>query len=161
MAYLKIKDQTEADQALAEIGKAQRAIAKIELDLNHKVDRLKSEALEAASELKDQVSFETSRLKKFATTYREDVFKGKQSLELTHGKFGFRRSSTLALTQKGDTWDEVVKRLEEQEQLEAVKVKKEVNKEYLEKWSEDRLLHLGVAVKPKESFYVEVAEEKV
>jgi hypothetical protein len=161
MAFLpKISSTAEADEALARIAAAEREMALIQLALNESVNDLKTDAQKKSISHLAVVDAEANRLKAFAKNNRP-VFGDKQSLDLAHGKIGYRKSSELVLIKKGDTWAEVVGRLEEDYKTEAVKITKAANKEVMEGWGEEKLFKYGVQVKDKETFFYTLAEEKI
>jgi phage host-nuclease inhibitor protein Gam len=155
-----INDLDEADQILARMGEAQREIALIETALNEAIDQLKTEAQLKSQEFREVLGLEEERLKYFSQDNRK-LFEDRQSRELAHGVIGFRKSTSLSLAAKGDTWEEVAARLEEGKHKEAVRIKKEVDKDILKKWPEDRIRSFGLKLKESEKFFVEVVQEKV
>jgi hypothetical protein len=160
MAFIKINDLAEADQVLARMAGAKREIILQENALNESIDRLKSEAQLKAQDHINLLAMEELRLKAFAKDNRK-VFEGKQSLERPHGVIGFRKSTSLSLSAKGDTWDELVARLEEGSHNEVVRINKEADKDVLKRWPEDKLQSYGLKVKETEKFFVELTQEKV
>jgi glycine cleavage system aminomethyltransferase T len=160
MSYVKIKNTAAADDSLAKYAAAIREIDLIELGLNEAIDNLKTEAQLKSRDFLNVVEMEKSRLKVFAKANKSE-FNGRQSLDLAHGRIGFRKSTSLALVDKGDTWDEVRQRLEADKRTDVIKVEKKVDKEMLEKWSDDRLAQYGLKTKESQTFFISIEEEEV
>jgi phage host-nuclease inhibitor protein Gam len=160
----KITSRCEADEALAIIAEAQREIDRVNLELNEEIDALKEQAKAATADAEALVKIHEARLKAFATANRESVFQGQRSIQLNYGRIGFRKSSSLALAAKGDTWEELLLRLKGDggpEALSAIRLKEEPNKDILLGWGEDRLTQFGLVLKETEKFWLEVAKEEV
>ncbi|MDR1656154.1 MAG: host-nuclease inhibitor Gam family protein [Deltaproteobacteria bacterium] len=158
--FVKIENLNEADAVLARMAEAQREIALVENALNEQIDRLKSEAQQRTIDHRNILTMEELRLKAYSKDNRKE-FKGLQSLDLAHGTLGFRRSTALSLAAKGDTWEEIIARLEEGGHDEVIRRTKEADKDALKKWPEDRLQSFGLKLKETEKFVVEVKQEKV
>jgi phage host-nuclease inhibitor protein Gam len=181
----KITTVAEAGIALATLAAAQREVERLTLGLEKSIATLKTRAAEKAADFQLVVKSETARLKDFAE-HNTVLFENKKSLDLDHGKIGFQHSSSLDLIIKKDKWEEVLYRLENalavlaveasqekdraaQAELtaqaalisQAIRIKKEVNKDALKTWSDDRLAGIGVKVKSTDSFFVELAKEKI
>jgi len=151
-----IKSTEEADAVLAEIAAHRRKIELYEIGLRESVDALKTECTDKCEAHKQAISTREQALMQFALARREDVFKGKKSVALTFGSFGFRTSSTLKTLRKF-TWERVLNLVKDRE-LACVRTKEEVDKEALRALDADTLAAVGCKLVEEEGFFYELAD---
>lgn len=91
---LPVKDFSEAERLLAEIGEAQRAIDGIDLKLNAAVEKLKENAVTKARPHTEKVDSLLRQLFDFAEKNRGTLtgHDKKKTVQLSTGKFGWRES---------------------------------------------------------------------
>ena len=128
-------------------------IANIRSRYQNKIDKL--------STLKEEAF---DKLQVFAETNME-MFEIKKSMEMSHGKIGFRTGTPKLKLLKSFNWDRVVEKLEAH-LPEFVRTKKEADKEKLLSSREDAAMLdkfklVGVEVVQDESFYIEPKTEEV
>jgi phage host-nuclease inhibitor protein Gam len=104
------------------------------------------------------------KLQLFAETNPE-MFEQKKSLELSHGKIGFRTGTPKLKLLKSFNWDRVVEKLE-QHLPSFVRTKKEADKEKLlscrdEASTAEKFKLIGIEVVQDETFFVEPKTEEV
>ncbi len=150
----------QADQALAEIASLTRQIARVENELNERIDALKAQAKEQVDPWKLRLEALERGLKAFAKAHKDALFTELRSCEVLHGSFGFRRSTVLRV-RKGVTWGEVLDRLGAMGRHDAIRVRKDVDKEALRQWPEADLEPLGVKRHEKDVFWYEVKAEQL
>ncbi len=154
-----INSTEEADAVLAEIAAHRRKIELYEIGLRESVDALKTECTDKCEAHKQAISTREQALMQFALARREDVFKGKKSVTLTFGSFGFRASSTLKTLRKF-TWERVLNLVKDRE-LACVRTKEEVDKEALRALDADTLAAVGCKLVEEDAFFYELADTEL
>lgn len=146
----------EADSVLAEIAAHRRKIELYEIGLREDVDALKAECADKCEAHKQSITTREQALMQFALARREDVFKGRKSVALTFGSFGFRASSTLKTLRKF-TWERVLNLVKDRG-LACVRTKEEVDKEALRVLDADTLSAVGCKLVEEDAFFYELAD---
>ena len=154
-----INSTEEADAVLAEIAAHRRKIELYEIGLRESVDALKTECTDKCEAHKQAISTREQALMQFALARREDVFKGKKSVTLTFGSFGFRASSTLKTLRKF-TWERVLNLVKDRE-LACVRTKEEVDKEALRALDAETLAAVGCKLVEEDTFFYELADTEL
>ena len=152
-----IKSTEEADAVLAEIAAHRRKIELYEIGLRESVDALKTECTDKCEAHKQAIEVRGQALMQFALARREDVFKGKKSVTLTFGSFGFRLTSTLKTLRKV-SWDQVLNLVKSRKLAKCIRTKEEVDKDVLRKMSAETLAAVGCKLVVEDSFYYELAD---
>lgn len=155
-----VKSLTEANEALKEIANLSRGINVIETHMNEDIDSIKAQAAEETAPLKARMAALENGLMFFSEAQKEDLFREKRSVELDYGSLGYRRSTALT-TAKGTTWKQVLGKLEELQFTEAIRIKREPDKDVLAKWAPERLNLIGVVTVNKDTFWYELNQEKL
>ena len=150
----------EADLALERIAELHRMIQTVELALNEQIDALKRQAADRVAPWKEELQALERGLKNFAKDHKDLLFEHRRSCDLLHGSFGFRRSTVLRV-RRGVTWGDVLDRLQAMGRTDAVRVRKDVDKEALRQWPEADLEPLGVKRHEKDDFWYEVKAEAI
>jgi len=155
-----VKDRTQANQVLAEIGQLKRQIAAINAALNDDIDRAKAEAEQKIAPLASRMDAMENGLLAFAEYNKDELFPKQRSLDLTYGVIGYRRSKELGTMPK-ITWKQVLGKLKELGLSAGIRTKEDVDKEHLRTWPEERLALIGCRNIEKDSFWYEVKEEEI
>lgn len=151
-----INSVEEADSVLAEIAAHRRKIELYEIGLRESVDALKTECTDKCDAHKQAITTREQALMQFALARRDDIFKGRKSVSLTFGNFGFRASSTLKTLRKF-TWERVLNLVKDRG-LACVRTKEEVDKEALRALDADTLTSVGCKLVEEDAFYYELAD---
>lgn len=155
-----VKNLSEADQALADIGELKRKITLIETDMNAAIDAARAAAEVEASPLQAEIAQIEAGLAAFGEFEKKNLFKQKRSYDLAFGSIGFRKSSQIK-TKAKHTWAMVLGLLKEMKFPDAIRTKEEVNKDELSTWPDERLDLVGARRVPKDDFWYEVNQELV
>jgi len=147
----------KAEEYFAEYSKRDAKISKILADQELKITKIREAKQDTLNELVAEKEEYFEKLQHFAEK-NPDSFANRKSLEMTHGKIGFRTGTPKLKTLKGFTWASVTKLL--QEFLPGyVRTKEEPNKELL---IADRDKIFKVENKGKEeegvTYYTEITE---
>ena len=151
-----INSVEEADSVLAEIAAHRRKIELYEIGLRESVDALKTECTDKCDAHKQAITTREQALMQFALARRDDIFKGRKSVSLTFGNFGFRASSTLKTLRKF-TWERVLNLVKDRG-LACVRTKEEVDKDALRALDADTLAAVGCKLVEEDAFYYELAD---
>ena len=122
------QSRDDAAETLRAIGETNRAIARIEADMNDAIGRLKDEAEKLASPLKDQVVARTEGLKVWAEANRDTLTNGgrTKTADLGTGKISWRlRPASVRITGV----DRVIEAIKKLGFAAFLRVKEEPNKE--------------------------------
>lgn len=153
-----IKNLEHANLALAEIKELKRSLEKIEHDLNDKIDNAKAEAEAKAAPLKTRMEALENGLLAFAEFNKQEIFKGRRSIELMHGALGYRKSTEIKPKPKY-TWKMVLGKIKDLGLTDAIRIKESVNKDTLRQWPNERLNLIGARRIEKDTFWYETKEE--
>jgi len=153
------KTQDEVNEALAELARLDREAKQLELAMNARIDAVKLETTTASAPLNEEKKELEAALQLYAVGHPE-LFTDKRSLELPHGKLGWRRATSLGTLGK-TTWAEVLGNLKSMEFAEAIRTKQEVDKDVLSQWPANKLQIVGVVRKETDAFWYEPKQEEL
>ena len=159
LQILAIDSLEEADAVLAEIAGRKRQIALYEIRFKEEVDRLKAECAANCEPIRQGIAEREQALVQFGIARREELFRGKKSLDLNFGTIGFRASSALK-TVKKLTWERVLGLIKEKG-LPCVRVKEEVDKEALRALAPEKLAEVGCKLEQADDFFYELNETEL
>ncbi len=155
-----IKDLDAADDALFELASNTRALQRLQDELNQAIDKLKAKFERDSQELVSKNEALGNGLHAFAEHHKAELFTRKRSLELTFGTLGYRVSSEVQ-PQPKLKWRDVLERLERGNFDQAIRVKKEVDRDVLRTFGEDELAEVGVRLVDKDTFWFELKQEQL
>lgn len=155
-----IKDLKEADAALFELAANARALQRLTDELNQRIDKLKAQFERDAEPLMARSESLSNGLHAYAEHNKADLFARKRSLELTFGTLGYRVSSEVQPMPKLK-WRDVLERLEQGNFDQAIRVKKEVDRDVLRTFGEDELAEVGARLVEKDTFWYELKQEQL
>ncbi len=153
-----VRDLDHANQTLAEIGQLKRQIAATEAKMNDDIDRIKADAEAAVAPLSSRLASLENGLLAFAEYNKDELFSKARSKDLVHGSLGYRRSTELKTLPKM-TWKQVLGKLEELGFAEAIRVRRDPDKDALRTWSPERLELIGCKMQEKDTFWYEINEQ--
>lgn len=151
--------RADAETAIKRIGERQQQIKRIEADLNDKINALKAEAQEQITPLNEEIQGDFQGLHVYAEANRSDLLKGRsKTVKLGAGDMGWRINPPKCQIRGQDA---VVEALERQGLSEAVRIRKEVNKEAVIN-DPDRYRDIkGITIKQTEEFFVKPHETEL
>ena len=154
------KSLDEAAQFLAQIGKEQRAVDKIQSDLNAKVDALKVTAMAGAEPHQQKVTQLVEGLFAFAETHREKLTDGgkRKTVEVPTGTFGWRMTPP-AVSLRGV--EAILESLKSLKLKRFIRIKEEVDKDALLKEPDVAKTIKGVSITQHEDFIAKPSELEV
>lgn len=140
-----VENVEQADGALAELSAISQKIKEIEIEQQESIDLAKAKAAQQSLPL---------------LARKKELFEKKKSLELGFGIIGFRASSEIAI-QKGIKADMVISKLKEYSFLDGIKTTEGINRDAMLGWTNEKLESVGLERRQKDTFYIEVKEEKI
>lgn len=146
-----------ADRSLAEIAEYQRQIDQQTAKMNEQIDALKAEYAEALEPVRKYISRLEAGLTAYAESNKDTLFSRARSLDLTYGRIGYRKSTTLKTLSKV-TWKDVLAALKRRKDKRGIRVKEEVDKDELHTWDDAQLEKVGVERKIEDGFFYEIEE---
>ena len=151
----KITSLKEADETLHRIADLRAKLKQIEAEAEIKVNKIKEETAQAAEPYLKEIEALEKSLAVYSEYNREELFKGKKSVELTFGLFGFRQSTSISVKK------ETLPLLKEYGFTDAIKIKETVNKEAMREWSDEKLAMVKAKRVVKDAFWYEVKENEI
>ena len=152
----RIQSLKMVEGALECIAEQEAAALQIQTELEGKISALRASYArliepyaEAAKELRENVQI-------FAEDHPE-LFEPKRSVDLTHGRIGFRQVTSIRLLKKAET---VIAALEDRGLQDAVIVKKTPNKDVLAAYDDETLRAVGAKRQARDEFYIDLKGEK-
>lgn len=146
----------EVDKAMEDILLAKGRICEIEVDMNRKIDRIKSAADNAAGPVRERIDELALQIRDFVTAHRGEL-KGK-SRKLTFGETGFRLSTKVHVPSKKT--DEVIRLCREYGMDDCIAVKESVLKDVMKRcYSAEEIARTGAELRVTDEFWYDVNEE--
>lgn len=146
----------EVDQAMEEILIAKGRICEIEVNMNRRIEQIKSVATNAGNPLRDRIDKLELQIRDFVTAHRSEL-KGK-SRKLTFGEAGFRLSTKVHVPPKKQA--EVIRLCREYGMDDCVAVKESVLKDVMKRgYSAEEIARTGAELRVTDEFWYDVNEE--
>lgn len=155
-----IANKEEAMVALAEISSLDRSIANIEADMQAEIDAARARARQRAGSITAHRVELANGVAVWAKLHKEELFKNSKTLDLKHGKIGFRASSAIT-QERGVTAEMSLNRCHELGLNDGIRLKEELNKERLLSWPEERLALIGVKRQLRDTFFIDIPQESI
>ena len=147
----------EVDNCLREICECEIAMTTITAEMNIAINDAKEKAKGLHDPMQKRVTQLTMLVQSFVESARADI-EGKSKV-LNFGKVGFRQSSSVSVPTR--KLDAIIKNLKEFGMMDCILTKETVNKEALEKYSDDDIAKVGASRKVEDRFFLEADREKV
>lgn len=155
-----VENMEQADGALAELSAISQKIKQIEVKQQEAIDLAKTQAAQQSLALLTRKKELETALGIYAKLNKASLFDKKKSLELGFGIIGFRASSEIA-QQKGIKADMVISKLKEYGFTEGIKITENINRDAMSDWTNEKLQTVGLERKQKDTFFIEIKEEKI
>lgn len=153
----------EAEQIFSEYAAADAKEQKITATMDVQITKIRDKYQEELAQLSESKREAFEKLQHFAQ-HSPELFVQKKSLDLTHGKLGFRTGTPALKTLKGYTWPSVLNLVKEFLPT-FVRTKEEVDKESLLANRENEevasaFAKCGIRAEQSETFFVEPKKEE-
>ncbi len=157
---MKIENVAGAEAVLLKIGLLQRLRDKTIADLNAEIEKLKANASNVVKPLDHNIDERTKELTAWATANRQQLFGELQSIPITYGRVGFRKSTRISPLPKCKVAD-ILAALKGVNAYSAIRVTEAIDRDALRAWSDSDLYDINARRINKEVFYVKVDEAEV
>ena len=154
-----VDNQAQAEGALAEMAALERKMIQADIEMQEICDGAKKKAGEIKAPLKARYEELEAAIKKWATMNKTELFKERKSLDLAFGVFGFI-AGTSVRQMNGVPEEETLAKLKTLGFTEAVRIIEEVNKEAMEKWTDERLALVGCIRRTVDKWHCKTKQEK-
>lgn len=155
-----IATKEEATGAVAEIAALDRQTAIIEADMQADIDVARARARQRAASIASRRVELANGVAVWAKLHKEELFKNAKSLDLGHGKIGFRASTAIA-QERGVTVEMSLARCHELGLTDGIRLKEELNKERMLAWPDERLSLVGVKRQQRDTFFIDIPQESI
>ncbi|MBF0283215.1 MAG: host-nuclease inhibitor Gam family protein [Magnetococcales bacterium] len=144
----------EADRLLRGLSDLRRRLSELEEELQQTMAEARRRQEVQAEPLNREMARLEQSLAALALSRKAEMFTGRRSVALTHGGLGFRRAREVEPVRQG--WNEVAARLHGLGLSEGLRMRVEVNRGALRRWTEDRLAQVGVRRVERDRFWYEL-----
>lgn len=149
------------DEALAEIGRTQRVLEGIEMDMQARMDEYKAAAQHAAKPYQERVTLLEKAIKRYAEAHREDFGKSKTKA-LNFGALSFRKSTRVKLPKAATSLAAIIRRLKDKGMLDCIRqAKATIDKDALKKYTAAEIAAVGAELIEEEAFGYTLDQEKL
>lgn len=155
-----IEDIQGAEIALAKLAILDRKITNTKLAMQEAIDVEKAKASEICTPLLARRKELENAVAIYAKFHKNTLFSKTKSRALGFGTIGFRASMQIRL-QNGVTTAMALKRLEHFGLSGGIRIKKEINKEFMSDWSDEQLQSVGLKRHHLENFFIEITQEQI
>lgn len=152
-----LKSWDDVDTALREIAEGEIILNDIEGQMNIAIAAAKEKAKKLANPTQARIKALTALVKAFVEAEKADL-DGK-SKQLNFGRVGFRQSSSVTVPPA--KVDAILNNLKKFNMDDCISTKETVNKEALEKYSDETIAKVGASRKIEDKFWLETDKEKV
>jgi len=137
-----VDNQTQAEGALAEMAALERKMIQADLDMREICDAAKEHARAIKAPLEARYDELEAAIKKWATMNKTELFRERKSLDLAFGVFGFTAGTSIR-QMNGVPEEETLAKIKTLGFTDAIRLVEEVNKEAMERWTDERLALVG------------------
>lgn len=156
-----IANANQADETLAEIASLTRELATIDLEMNTAIDAAKADARDKAAPIQARIKTLGDALGAYATYNKAELFTKVKTINANHGRYGFRKTSSLKPLPKLKWADVLDKVVATKGFAFLLRVKKELNKEAIRELPESQMEQLGCRLVRADEFWYEVEQDEV
>ncbi|MDL2288290.1 host-nuclease inhibitor Gam family protein [Oscillospiraceae bacterium OttesenSCG-928-F05] len=155
-----LKTWADVNEALREIARCELELQDIEASMNKQIAGIKAVAQSEAKPAQARIAALGKDIKAFVEDHPDDLGK-KKTKELPFGKTGFRLSSKIVLPRGQEKVKAVIKALRIRGMTDCIKTEESVLKDALKRYSEDKIVEVGAALKKENTFWFETDHEKL
>jgi phage host-nuclease inhibitor protein Gam len=157
----RLKSWDDVDLSLAEIGEAQRAVEKIEADMQASIDDIKLGADMEAKPHQDNIKELGAQIKLYVDAHRDELG-NKKTKVLTFGSTGYRKSTKITLPKAASAILQIVMELRARGMTDCIVTPQpKIDKELLKKYPASEIVAAGAGVQVDDVFWFEIDREKL
>ena len=151
----KINNLDDANLTLKEIGMFERKLGQIDADVTRKIGELKEKAVKDGKDIRKRIAELSASLGAYAEYNKNELFQDRKTIELSFGKFGFRKTTKISVKK---TTVALLKKLKLNK---CIRIKVEPNKEAMAELADETLAQVDAVRKINDDFFCEADKEEV
>lgn len=155
-----VDDQTQAEGILAELAAIDRKLMSVQVAMNEEIDAAKQKASDAKVPLEARRKELAAALKTWATMNKSVLFAKRKSLDLAFGSLGFQ-AATKIQQMANVSAEESIAKIKQYGFKDGIRILEELDKEAMEKWTDDRLALVGLVRRGTDNYWCKVNQEKL
>ena len=157
---IKIADLHNASQTLREIAALQDELSGIDAKADQAIAKIKEDAAKKGESLRKKVVELEQALALYSDYNKNELYSDKRSIELAYGRMGYHKSTKVKIKTK-PIEKSTLYLLEKLFRGKGIRIKKEVNKEELKDWPDEKLAQVNAKKEKNDSFYYEIDREQI
>jgi len=151
----KLESLEDVNLALRDIGLAEKELEAIDNEANKQIAEIKTETAKKGEKLRLRIQDLSAKIAAFAEYNKADLFKDNKSVELSFGKFGWRKTTKISVKK---TTLELLRRMN---LLKCIRTKEEPDKNAMAELTDEELLQVDAVRKVSDDFFCEADTEEV
>jgi len=150
---IEIADWAAADKVLGNVATDRACLAKIQAEADAKIEKVKADAKAVSETISAHLAAGLAALEAFTRAHEADL-EGR-SRKLTHGVLGLRQTTKIVLKR---TVEFVLGALRARKMDDCIRLKEEVDKEFLDHYVDQQLAEVGCVRKTEDLFFADTDE---
>ena len=151
----KLESLEDVNLALRDIGLAEKELEAIDNEANKQIAEIKTETAKKGEKLRSRIQDLSSKIAAFAEYNKAELFKDNKSVELSFGKFGWRKTTKISVKKT------TLELLRKMNLLKCIRTKEEPDKNALAELTDEELLQVDAVRKVSDDFFCEADTEEV
>ena len=151
----KLESLDDVNLALRDIGLAEKELEAIDNEANKQIAEIKTETAKKGEKLRLRIQDLSAKIAAFAEYNKADLFKDNKSVELSFGKFGWRKTTKISVKK---TTLELLKKMN---LFSCIRTKEEPDKNAMAELTDEALLQVDACRKVCDDFFCEADTEEV
>lgn len=151
----KLETLEDVDLALRDIGLAENELAQIDALMHKQISEIKTKATKEGELLRKLIAETAAKIQAYSDYNKTDLFKGRKTVELSFGLFGYRKSTKISVKKT------TLELLKKSKFKSCIRTKEEPDKEKMADLSDEDLQLVDAVRKIKDDFFCEAKREEV
>ena len=151
----KLETLDDVNLALRDIGLAEKELEAIDNEANKQIAEIKTDAAKKGEMLRSRIQDLSSKIAAFAEYNKAELFKDNKSVELSFGKFGFRKTTKISIKKS------TLELLKKMKLLKCIRVKEEADKVAMSELTDEQLFQVDACRKITDDFFCEADTEEI
>ena len=151
----KLESLDDVNMALRDIGLAEKELESIDSDANKRIAEIKTDTATKGEALRSRIQDLSAKIAAFAEYNKADLFKDNKSVELSFGKFGWRKTTKISVKKN------TLELLRKMKLIKCIRVKEEPDKIAMAELDDETLMQVDAVRKVCDDFFCEADTEEV
>lgn len=151
----KLESIEDVNLALRDIGLAEKELEAIDNEANKKIAEIKTEAARQGEKLRSRIQDLSAKIAAFAEYNKADLFKDNKTVELSFGKFGWRKTTKISVKKT------TLELLRKMNLFNCIRTKEEPDKVAMTELTDEQLLQVDACRKIADDFFCEADTEEI